>query len=414
MKKHLRKISAMVMLSAAIIGGVWFATPSEASCSDFNVVRCGTPTHQSLKQTYYSQSGIRQLYNQYRITDAMINGANMKRGVVDANGTITVEGRVVATGARTLQGKAGTRQVRPEATPTVAGRTYYQYTTAQSFIDGITRYDVFAWFDNDGKFIAGIIGDCGNPVWGTPTPPPAKPVLTCDALTAKKIGRATFQFTAKATAKNGATINNYTYNFGDGTKKTAGAEYTHAYSRPGSYTITVAVNGNANGAVTKDSQTCRTTVTVEAEPTDRVCHITSGKIITIKQSEFDSKIHSRNLKDCEMTVCELNTGNIITINKDKFDSKIHGDVSDCEVERCHIPSKKIVKLQRKDVTSEHTTDYSKCAPAPVTPPTPPVTPPTPPVVSELPRTGADLIMPVLGLGALTTVGLAYTASRRHL
>lgn len=363
------------MLSAAIIGGVWFASPSEASCSDFNVVKCGTPTHQSLKQTYYSQSGIRQLYNQYRITDAMINGANMKRGVVDANGTITVEGRVVATNARTLQGKAGTRQVRPEATPTVAGRTYYQYTTAQSFIDGITRYDVFAWFDNDGKFIAGIIGDCGNPVWGTPTPPPAKPVLTCDALSAKKIGRATFQFTAKATAKNGATINSYTYDFGDGTKKTAGAAYTHTYSRPGNYTVTVVVNGNANGAVTKDSQACKTVVTVTPEPTDKVCHIASGKIITIKQSEFDSKIH--------------------------------GNVSDCEVERCHIPSKKIVKVQRKDITSDHTTDYAKCAPAPVTPP-------TPPAVTELPRTGADMIMPVLGLGALTTVGLAYAASRRYL
>ena len=162
-----KKFGIAIYLGIAIIGGVWLASPSKAAkCSDFNVVACGTHSQGDLKAAY-ARPHVKSLYNYSGITDGMINnGTNMKRGTVDANGNIIVDGQVVATGARTYQAKAGTRQVSPEKTVNYGGYNYYQYTTGQSFIDGTTIYEIYAWFDNYGKFIAGVIKDCGNPVWG--------------------------------------------------------------------------------------------------------------------------------------------------------------------------------------------------------------------------------------------------------
>ena len=211
---NIKKIAISVAVGVAVAGGIWFASPSQAAGCDryINVVDCGTPTQQSLKQVYQGRSEIKALYNRYNITDAMVNGANMKTGTVYKDGRVVVDGRVVATGAKTLQ-----RNTRypgaAEGKVSVAGHDYYQFTTQNSFV--YNQFEIFAWFDNDGKFIAGIIKDCGNPLWGTPTPPPAKPVLTCDALTKAQESRDTYTFNAKGSVKNGATITNYTYDFGD-------------------------------------------------------------------------------------------------------------------------------------------------------------------------------------------------------
>ena len=68
----------------------------------------------------------------------------MREGVVDANGNITVDGRVVATNAITVQSKAGTRQPQPQRSyKTSNGYTYYQYTTGQSFVDGPKSYNLY-------------------------------------------------------------------------------------------------------------------------------------------------------------------------------------------------------------------------------------------------------------------------------
>lgn len=151
----------------------------------------------------------------------------------------------------------------------------------------------------------------------------------------------------------------------------------------------------------------------EAPKQIKVCVITTGAISTINETDFDVNKHTKDLAKCDdMKVCELSTGTIITIKKPAFDSKKHGDESQCEkVQRCFIPEKRIVEIARKDITAQHTDDLSKCASAPVTPP---VTPPTPPAAHELPRTGADVWLQGLGIGTLVTVSAAYIASRRAL
>jgi len=340
-------------------------------------------------QTAYSRTEIKELYKEWYVTETMVQGgSNMREGVVDANGNITVDGRVVATNAITVQSKAGTRQPQPQRSyKTSNGYTYYQYTTGQSFVDGPKSYNIYAWFDNNGSFITGVIKDCGNPVWGNPTTPPAKPALTCDALQVTEISRNTFKFSVKATAKGGASITSYTYNFGDSNIKTTNSsEIQYTYAQEGNYTVTITVNGKEAGEVKRQNPNCQKTVTVKPEPKIVVCELKTNKYpVEIKESEFDKSKHSKNPNDCKEAPAKI---------------KI-----------CVIEKKEIREIKKEEYNeSKYTTDLSKCQETPT-----PNTPSTPTPSPELPKTGAsDAIMSALGLGGLTTATIAYIASRRQM
>ena len=390
-----KKIGIAISLGFAMLGGIWLASPSQAAgCNSFNVVYCGTHSMSEL-QTAYSRTEIKELYKEWYVTETMVQGgSNMREGVVDANGNITVDGRVVATNAITVQSKAGTRQPQPQRSyKTSNGYTYYQYTTGQSFVDGPKSYNIYAWFDNSGSFITGVIKDCGNPVWGNPTTPPAKPALTCDALQVTEISRNTFKFSVKATAKGGASITSYTYNFGDNNIKTTNSsEIQYTYAKEGNYTVTITVNGKETGEVKRQNPNCQKTITVKPEPKMIVCNRETNKYpVEIKKSEFDKSKYSTNPNDCKEAPAK------ITI--------------------CVIDKKELREIKKEEYNeSKHTTDLSKCKEVPTTPTTPtPNTPSTPTPSPELPKTGAsDAIMSALGLGGLTTATIAYIASRRQM
>ena len=384
-----KKIGIAISLGFAMLGGIWLASPSQAAgCNSFNVVYCGTHSMSEL-QTAYSRTEIKELYKEWYVTETMVQGgSNMREGVVDANGNITVGGRVVATNAITVQSKAGTRQPQPQRSyKTSNGYTYYQYTTGQSFVDGPKSYNIYAWFDNNGSFITGVIKDCGNPVWGNPTTPPAKPALTCDALQVTEISRNTFKFSVKATAKGGASITSYTYNFGDSNIKTTNSsEIQYTYAQEGNYTVTITVNGKEAGEVKRQNPNCQKTVTVKPEPKIVVCELKTNKYpVEIKESEFDKSKHSKNPNDCKEAPAKI---------------KI-----------CVIEKKEIREIKKEEYNeSKYTTDLSKCQETPT-----PNTPSTPTPSPELPKTGAsDAIMSALGLGGLTTATIAYIASRRQM
>ena len=385
-----KKIGIAISLGFAMLGGIWLASPSQAAgCNKFNVVYCGTHSMSEL-QTAYSRTEIKELYKEWYVTETMVQGgSNMREGVVDANGNITVDGRVVATNAITVQSKAGTRQPQPQRSyKTSNGYTYYQYTTGQSFVDGPKSYNIYAWFDNNGSFITGVIKDCGNPVWGNPTTPPAKPALTCDALQVTEISRNTFKFSVKATAKGGASITSYTYNFGDNNIKTTNSsEIQYTYAKEGNYTVTITVNGKETGEVKRQNPNCQKTVTVKPEPKMIVCVIEEGgKKYTkeIKKEEFNEKIHKTNLDECKETPAKITV---------------------CVIEE---GGKKYTKEIKKEEFNEkiHKTNLDECKETPT---------PTPTPSPELPKTGAsDAIISALGLGGLTTATIAYIASRRQM
>ena len=434
----LKRIGIAISLGIAIIGGVWLASPSKAAkCSDFNVVSCGTYNIYSVREAY-NRTDVRSIYNHAGVTDSMVNNAAPKTGTVYRDGRIVVDGRVVGTAARTFQAKAGTLQHSPEGMVNYGGTMYYQYPISHSFVNRngtvlVESEEIFAWFDNSGKFIAGVIKSCGNPVWTySPTPPPAKPSLTCDALQKTEVSRNTFKFSTKATAKDGASVTSYTYDFGDGTTQTTtSSEIQHTYAKPGNYKVTVTVNGKEGSDVQKTSQGCQTQITVKPEPEMQVCRLSDKKYpVTIKESEFDEKKYSKNPNDCkevpeELEVCILESKEIKKIKKEEFNESKHTtDLSRCketpeEIEICVIESKQIKRIKKEELNKEiHTTDLSKCKEKPVTPPETPSTPPkTPetPTPNQLPKTGTtNIVMSALGLGGLTTAIIAYVASRRQM
>ncbi|MFZ1360790.1 MAG: LPXTG cell wall anchor domain-containing protein [Candidatus Saccharimonadales bacterium] len=79
--------------------------------------------------------------------------------------------------------------------------------------------------------------------------------------------------------------------------------------------------------------TADVTVNRECKPGSvTVCDLTSNKVITINEKDFDSNKHSKNLKDCKasITVCDTTTNTIVTINESDFDESKHSkDTSVC-------------------------------------------------------------------------------------
>lgn len=98
---------------------------------------------------------------------------------------------------------------------------------------------------------------------------PETPAYTCDALTAKKISRAEYHFTGKATATGGATITGYTIDFGDGQSATVAdaTNVPHTYAEAKEYTakLTVTVKVNNEEKTVTDNQKCVVKVTVSPE-----------------------------------------------------------------------------------------------------------------------------------------------------
>ncbi len=66
----------------------------------------------------------------------------------------------------------------------------------------------------------------------------------------------------------------------------------------------------------------------------QVCELSSKKIITIKEDQFNPQLHSKNLKDCEektIQVCELATKKVITIKESEFNPEKHSkNLEDCK------------------------------------------------------------------------------------
>jgi uncharacterized repeat protein (TIGR01451 family) len=232
------------------------------------IIDCGATSQAELLQKYDSNNDgrgnrdIQAIFNHYGITRSDIAGNQVKKGWLALDGSITVDGKVVATGAQSLYRVDPGKQVSPV---TIAGKTYYIGPVANNYRLGA---DVFVFY-RDGVFHAAIQSSCGNPIIATPKPVPPKPVFTCDSLQATKIDRTNFKFTATATGKNGAALKHFVFDFGDGKTKTQVSNVVeHTFSKPGTYTVKVTANFLVDGE-RKDvtNKNCEVKVVVEKEQT---------------------------------------------------------------------------------------------------------------------------------------------------
>ncbi|MEO7364029.1 MAG: PKD domain-containing protein [Candidatus Saccharimonadales bacterium] len=102
---------------------------------------------------------------------------------------------------------------------------------------------------------------------------PPKPAYSCTSLTATRVGETNqFNFVAKASATNGATILSYSYDFNDGpVLVTSDANVSHTYSKPGTYntsvTANVLVDGKTLPSVPVTGDACKQTITIADKQT---------------------------------------------------------------------------------------------------------------------------------------------------
>lgn len=238
------------------------ANAASRECGPNAIVKCGTMTESELASKYSknTEKDLHKIFSAYGISSSMISSKAGVPGHVTKSGNVVVDGKTVATNAYSL----GRTKLHGGDAKTIGGKKYYEGTTQTRFSSN--KLDAFVFFDKNGRFVAAILLVCGNPVRATPPAPKPKPVYTCDQLSADKISRNAYRFTTKATAKNGASIVDYSYSFGDGTSEKGGASITHAYTQPGTYTATVTANVKVDGkAKTAQSEKCKVIVTIEKE-----------------------------------------------------------------------------------------------------------------------------------------------------
>jgi len=111
---------------------------------------------------------------------------------------------------------------------------------------GVNKFDNIAYATPEGY---GAVNDGADITVDGNECKPENPSYSCDLVTLEQLGGRKVKATVKATAINGAKVNNYVYDFGDKSEKlvTDKTSAEHTYANDGSYVVRVAVNVTVNG-----------------------------------------------------------------------------------------------------------------------------------------------------------------------
>lgn len=148
-------------------------------CDANAVIQCGASSTEELLQKYNNRADVRAIFNHFGISPAEMGriGSTAAAGIVSRDGTVTVGGDVVATGAMT----AGRQNMSGSSAINAGGTQFFMRSPATSF--QTQRLKAFVVMDGNKQFAFAIIASCGNPVKATPkkpapkpTPAPVKPV----------------------------------------------------------------------------------------------------------------------------------------------------------------------------------------------------------------------------------------------
>ena len=305
------------LLAVATIGVVQLqskAVDNSRDCDRFAVIRCGTLNGDELRAEYDSNNAagsngdttvrddIKKVFTAMGISKADLQGG-FKQGIVRKNGTVEVDGKVVATNAMTAaRGLGGTQ---------IPG-TNAQKVSVSAMADAQTA---LVKLDSNGKFQYAVMKPCGNPVSATPKeepqPPTPQPVAKCEGVKATMQERTKYMVTATASAKDGAKIKSY--NFKVTTGSTTLVDKTYASDKetqsvvyqdlqPGEYKVKVTVDTSEG---VKDGKECVATFTVAPEPTQPTPAVNLTKFV-VKDGQKYALVN----KDVEFSylVTVTNTG----------------------------------------------------------------------------------------------------------
>lgn len=436
MKKFYASLAALTMVVAGLLLFNFMGANSSAAlprdCDNNAIIYCGGITPSELASRYNANKtgDLKTIYSSYGLSDYEMThaGTSAKMGKVHRDGRVTVNGETVATGATSI----GRQQLYANRTKVKIGNKYYfEGSPEHSYAKGVESIAAYVFFDKDGNFKAAVMTSCGNPVHAHPKP---KPVYTCKALTSERISRTERKFTASASAKNGATIVSYTYDFGDGNKETTTASTkSHTYAKPGNYSATLTVNVKVNGkTLPVTGPACKTVITVSTPPPvpEYICNgLTVDKIdrthfkfttdYTVTNALFKKVTYViRDAQDSEVARLDGDTyvqdkpaaysvQALLTVEVKGVEKTVTSE--DCKqpftvtppnkVQVCDQNTGKTITVEEKDKDKYKPVGDVACQPAPV----------------ELPHTGpAETIGSIVGVGSLIASIGYYVASRRGL
>lgn len=434
--RHLTSSKALVAsifaLAMLVSGGILLSqqgTSAEAAgCKTNDIIPCGVSSASDAvnKINQNAQGDLNKIYPAYLPGFSTADLAKAVEGVSHKNGTITVNGKVVATNAVSIG-----RNPQPGSHPvTLGGKTYHESPNQTVFTSDslptlvVMKGDVFQY---------AVIKGCGNPEKGKPTGKPAS--ATCDSLTPKKISRNEYQFNAKATPTGNAKIVKYVFTTSDGqTKEVVTANTTastnFSFAKAGTHTVKVQVVANIDGKLqTINGAGCQTQVPVEAAPVYE-CTNLAATIITQGQRNYRFTLTYRAEGGAKLESVDFDFGdgqnqtgvkpsNATTVTTDHEYAKkgnytaiatlhfnVNGKVED---KKCQVP------LNVPEKPCEDNPNTPECNPCPTNPSVVNGSPECGEAPEELPATGPlEIVGGTLGATGLAGAGYYFRNSRRKL
>lgn len=437
-KVHIVLFSAVALIGALVAFNVT-GTNSQAirnvrDCDNNSIIYCGALSQSELLKKFDENKtkDLPALYKHYGITRDDMAGktSQVKIGKVYKDGRVVVDGKVVATEARSVG-----RHNKPNSTKvTIAGKTFYERANSQAFVSD--SIDAFVLMRN-GQFYRAILTACSNPVIAK------APSYSCDALKGTKITRTEYRFDATAKAANGATITKYHFDFGDGKKlSSTSPNVKHTYAKAGSYKVKVSVEVKVHGSTkTVTGPHCETTIKVEEEPKKPVytCDALSARLVKEEDNTYEYTLDHTATGGAELTTVDYDFGDGTVETKPAAAAKtVQHSYTKAGTYKTtatlHFTYKENGKDVVKDIKCETSVTVSpdmcplipslpkddpRCEPCPYNSELPKDSPkceePVGDVPPELPKTGmGEIIGSGLGLGALVAAGYYWQASRRSL
>src|SRR3990167_495379 len=371
-----------------------------------------------------AQGDLPAIYGHYRIPRDM----QVVQGQSFRDGTVRVNGRVVATNAQSI----GRQPISGSHPISIAGKTYYETPNSAAFMsDGLPT---MVALDAAGNFKYAVINGCGNPIYATPTPtPPTPPPVqetpkySCTNMTINHISNTRKSFTATAAASGGATITGYTFTFGDGsTQESTNATVEHDFA-PGSYTTRVTVKFKVGDETKTDSgSNCVKSFKVAA-PAEVACTSLTAIKRSNAETTYDFTIQKTNTNATyDGATMDYGDGRVEQISGVKASHKydkvgtytitatlkfsIDGAVRNVQ---CQTQ----ISANACPTNPNLPSDSPDCAPceyySTLPKDSPKCVPPATPSVPELPKTGAgDMVLSGFGAGSMIVSASLYLGSRK--
>ncbi len=205
----------------------------------------------------------------------------MVSGTLHRDGTVTVDGKTVATDAHTSGRESFTEHDQVLARDANGKPVAYHAPVPHRFATDAASPAVFVKLDENGQYQHAVLKNCGNPVLAEPVPveepePEPEVAFECKDLQADDThGRApmTVDFTASANVEN-TEVEGYEFDYGDGSDEqlfaTSDTELTvsHTYDEAGSFTASVNVITEDGNTGFHESQ-CQVDVEVEEKKEEK-------------------------------------------------------------------------------------------------------------------------------------------------